>query len=317
MHTIDDDLDQDALGAAIESATAEVEQNELDGGSAAPGAATAAVGAPAPEPMFDPPQRWSNEAKEAWKALHGYPDSRAHIERVHQQISENQKWLTHQEQRRAELERSYQPINDLMTPYAREWAKQGMDPVSGLRQVMAYADALANDPQGTLLHLAQEYGIDLRAALEEQPYVDPATQQLQQQVQELRAHIASQSDHSRQSQQQALIQEIQAFESMADESGNPKHPYFRQVFNDMLTLSTMGRVTTPAEAYEMACRYNPDVQAHMAKSAQERANQDALRRAQTTTQRTQQALAVSGTAKGNGVKAPGAPSMDDFIAAQL
>ena len=71
------------------------------------------------------------------------------------------------------------------------------------------------------------------------------------------AHITNQGDQSRQSQQQALVREIQAFETEKDADGQLLRPYFGEVFQDMLTLAQLGHAKTPAQAYEMATRFNP------------------------------------------------------------
>ena len=133
---------------------------ELEVGSVEPGSAPAQ--AEPPLPPLEAPERWGKGAKESWQALHGYEGSRAHLEALRNQWGETQKYVTQQEQARAALERQYNPISELLSPYAQSWAQQGMSPDQGLRQIMSYAKALAENPQQTLLQLAEQYGVDLR-----------------------------------------------------------------------------------------------------------------------------------------------------------
>lgn len=62
---------------------------------------------------------------------------------------------------------------------------QGMDTVSGVRQLVSYAEQLARDPKGTIPQLAKLYGVDLGNLVAEQPYVDPQVAQLQSQLEQL------------------------------------------------------------------------------------------------------------------------------------
>lgn len=62
---------------------------------------------------------------------------------------------------------------------------QGMDTVSGVRQLVSYAEQLARDPKATIPQLAKLYGIDLQSLVAEQPYVDPQVAQLQSQLEQL------------------------------------------------------------------------------------------------------------------------------------
>lgn len=312
---------EDALNAAHTELGGESGADQAAGAAATPAAAGNATAgaqgaAPAPgagEQPFEPPARWPQAAKDAWKALHGYPDSRPHMQQMHDTWQQTQAYLTQQEQQRSRLERTLQPFNDLIEPYAQQWAQQGIDPVSGLRQVMSYADALAKDPQGTLLQLAQEYGVDLRAAMDEQPWVDPVVSQLQQQVQQLTAHITNQGDQSRQSQQQALVREIQAFETEKDADGQLLRPYFGEVFQDMLTLAQLGHAKTPAQAYEMATRFNPAIAQRIAADQQRAAEQAAIAKARQTTAATSKAVNASGITKGKGQPSRGTESLDDAL----
>lgn len=231
----------------------------------------AAAAPPAPTPELEPPVQWPQAAKDAWKALHGAPDARNHLQQVHGVLGQTQAYVTNIERQNAEYRRNFEPIAQVLAPAAQEWARQGMDVQTGVRQLMAWNDALTKDPQGALLQLAETLGVDLAQATSEQPYVDPMVAQVQQQLAQSRAEFQQfrlQAEQQQQQfQQQQLLSSVQAFEQETDAQGNPKHPHFREVFNDMLTLTTMGRASNPEEAYRMAVQLNPALQQQAAAAA--------------------------------------------------
>jgi hypothetical protein len=105
-------------------------------------------------------------------------------------------------------------------------------------------------------------------------------------------------------------QEISAFESAKDESGNPKHPFFRDVYNDLVVLIQMGRANSLSDAYELATRYHPAAMEAKTKAAEAKALQDAAR---ATTEAKQAPRNINGSARGN----PGAEKLSMREAMEL
>jgi hypothetical protein len=248
-------------------------------------------------PEFEAPHHWGQEAKEAWKALHGYKEGRSHLERVHKQWGQTQGYLTKVEQERAQLRKQFEPLNEFLQPYSQQWAAQGMDTLGGLRQIMAFRDGLERDPQATMLQIAKMYGVDLGKMIEDQPYVPPEVQQLQQEfarVQEAQRQTQMQLQQSQQQQyQQYVLGQVQAFETEKDASGNLKHPHFAEVVNDMAALKAMGRASDNEELYRLAVQLNPKLNAE----AVEAAKQAAIREAQAKNSSVAQTVAKNGVAK--------------------
>lgn len=193
-----------------------------------------------------------------------------------EQWRETQGYTTKRDQEFADFRKRFDPIQEIVAPYEQYWAQQGLAPAQGLKQIMSYAEALAEDPTSTLLQLAQMYGVDLQGAIAEQPYVDPQVQALQREIAELKQVTQSYGTQQQQAQQQRLMQEVQAFAEGRDEQGTPKAPYFDRVFDQMIGLARGGMATNIQDAYDMAVLLNKEIQAEIqAKHAQTEAAQKA------------------------------------------
>ena len=151
-----------------------------------------------------------------------------------------------------------------------------MSPETGVRQLLSYAEALARDPASVIPQLAQMYGVDLQSLVAEQPYVDPQVSALQQQLQYMQQAQTQQYQQVQQQQYHRLTEEIRAFETAADEQGNPKAPHFTRVWDSMLRLANGGLAKNIQEAYEKAVALDSELQAEI---AADRAKKDAATRA--------------------------------------
>lgn len=262
-------------------------------GGADPGDPAAAAQPPEPPlPEFEAPHYWDSGAKQAWKALHGYQEGRPHLEALYQQQRKTSEFIGRMQGDYDRYKRSNEPIQQFLTPYVQQWAQDGLDPVSGLRQIMSFRDGLLNDPQGTLLALADRFGVDLNQAHADQEYVDPRVQALERQLREFREEREAQTRTQSQSQQQAVYSAIQQFELAQNQDGSLKYPHFARpgVLEDMLHLYATGRAQNPESAYEMAVRFNPDLQAELTKQAE----QAAIAKAKAEQQAAEQLQARSG-----------------------
>lgn len=177
--------------------------------------------------------------------------------------------MTRKEQEYADYRKRLDPIYEVVKPYEQHWQMQGMDTVSGVRQLMTYAEALARDPASMIPKLAEMYGVDLQSLVAEQPYVDPMVQTLQQQLQQVQSQFQQHQQYAQQQQYARLNQEIQAFQTAVDEQGNPKAPHFDRVFDGMVQLARAGLATSIQEAYDKAVALNPEVQAEISAQQQQ------------------------------------------------
>lgn len=270
---------------------------------------------------YEAPVFWDAQTKDAWKALHGYTDGRAHLEALHKQWGKTQAYLTKKEQEASQYQRrlqtEYEPLNQFLSPYVQQWARQGLDPIGGLRAVMSWRDALESDPQGTIVQLAQELGIDLAQATAETPWVDPHVQQLQSELQQLKQAEQQRQQYQMQSQQQFLMQQVEAFRQATDGNGNPMHPHFEAVFDDMLAIAAARPGITPDKAYATAVALNPELSAQAQQQAAAAAEAQARAAANAQKSQVAQTVAKSGVAKAAPARGSATASMsiDDAVAA--
>lgn len=227
------------------------------------------------------------------------------------QYKESQGYITRQQQEHADYRKRLDPIYETIKPYEGYWAQQGMSPETGVRQLLSYAEALARDPASVIPQLAQMYGVDLQSLVAEQPYVDPQVSALQQQLQMMQQAQHQQVQQVQQQQYHRLTEEIRAFETAADEQGNPKAPHFTRVWDSMLRLANGGLAKNIQEAYEKAVALDSELQAEI---AADRAKKDAATRAAEA----KKALDASRGVRSKGTEgAPPVRSAREEFAAQL
>lgn len=311
---------QDTLAGAIETAMAQTQDGSTGAGENSQQQTAAgqsgAQGDPNQQPFGDQPPAgiappefqeieapafWKPGARDAWKALQAYREGAPHLKAIHEQWLETQKHFTQHQQQFSEFRRNFEPIGQFLQPYAQQWARDGMGPLEGLRQIMSWRDGLLQDPKGTILELARSLGVDLAQATEDQPWVDPVTQALQDRVNQAEAKLRQFEESGIQQQQQAVFAQVEAFKNQTDAQGNLLHPFLdQQVLNDMLHFYSTGRAKDPETAYRMAVQYSPEYQQHAAAEADRKAREQAAQQQQAA----QQAARIAG--KGPTAAVPGA-----------
>lgn len=277
----------------------------------APGAAPVPGAAPAAPTRHAAPARWHQDAKAAWDALYGMEGAQPHLDSLHQQWERVNAYLTQQQQERAQYERQWTPIAEVVEPFRMQWAQQGMTVDQGLRQLMGYAQALATNPAETLLGLAEMYGVDLQQQLEDRPYVDPVTQHALTRVQQLESRLAQQDELAQRAQHANLVSVVRDFSQAKNADGSLKHPYFEDegVFQDMLKAVAMGYAQDPETAYELVVNNRPDIRERIAAERKRAADQAAIQEAKKQSEAALKARGASGTMKGGSAGAGAAPSM--------
>lgn len=134
-----------------------------------------------------------------------------------------------------------------------------------------------------LKQIAQTHGIDMgtQANSPADQFADPALEQLQRELAEVKGLLAGQSQATQNSVISEASSQITAF------ANDPANKYFSDVRVSMGRLITSGESTSMKDAYERACWSNPQVRAAMelergqeaeAKSAKERADRAASAR---------------------------------------
>ena len=202
------------------------------------------------EEALEAPIHWSAQDREVFAKIP--KDGQEFLLRRHKEMEAD---YTRKTQEIAPVRRRQEALEEVLTPYRTEYQAQGMDDVAAIRRLFAIHDSLKQNPTQTVLWLAQNYGADLTQTEEE---LDPNVAALKQQIQQLQQEQHLSKTQAQQSQQQALVRQIQEFEQEKDENGL-KHPRFQEVYQDMVKLFESGMSSTLEDAYTKALRLRPDL----------------------------------------------------------
>jgi len=199
-----------------------------------------------------------------------------------------------------------------IAPYQQHLQKLGVDAPTAINALMRADVTLRTSDPATkaqyFAQLAREYGIDLAQVQNPQP-LDPQTQFLHQQLNELRQQQQLWQNQLQQQEQMRVQQELQQF-ATADR----KH--FDAVRNDMADLLETGKAKDLQEAYDMAVWMRPDVRQTLIEQQLADAQSKALAQAQAQRAKTA-AVSVKGSSPIGAGGQPVNGSLRDIIAAQL
>lgn len=222
-------------------------------------------------PPIDAPNSWKKEFKDSFSGI-----DRSVQEYILQREQDFERGIGEKGQELASFRQRVEQFDNALSPLVQNWQMQGLAPEQGLQSLVAWSQALQSNPQGTLLELAKQYNVNLEETLADQPYVDPAIQQYEQQIRDMQAQMESFQNQQSQAQQNAALQQLDAFEKATDAEGNLKHPWFNYsvtgqngeirypVVEDMSYLMQTGKCQDTYTAYETAVRLNPDIQSQLA-----------------------------------------------------
>ena len=244
-----------------------------------------------PEEVFQPPEHWSSDEKEAFQSL--TPEA--------QQILLNkEKQFQQGYQERAQ---AISDIEKALEPYKQNLAYMGVDEATAIRTLFATHQRIMSDPANGILQLAQQFGImdQLRqqfAPDTDDEFVDPEIKALRQQVQELQSNLGQFQTQTVQGQQQELLGQIESFKAQKDDKGNLVHPYFDKVRLQMAPLVQQGK--SMEEAYNEVVWTVPEYRdRHLKTVTAKRKNESSQERAQRVKKAKKAATANKTSGKSN------------------
>ncbi|UUX38879.1 hypothetical protein NTJ56_08770 [Burkholderia contaminans] len=178
-------------------------------------------------------------------------------------------------------------ITEVVSPYLPLIRSEGGTPEGAVRDLLqtAYVLRTAQPEQKIQLfrQLASQFGVDIQAAAQDAPRVDPHVHQLQQELAQVRGHLASQEQQQHQQVQGQAQQMIDAF------AADPKNEFYETVKPLMGQLLLGGQASTMQDAYDQACWAVPSVRSTLMqrqqaaeetkRAAEAKARADAKRRA--------------------------------------
>jgi hypothetical protein len=145
------------------------------------------------------------------------------------------------DQRSAQLQEYQQLEQMIIGPRREAWAANGANPASALNQLLALSDFAGTDPGQFVMWFADQHKLDLDALLDARDEAnasnggapDPHIAGLQQQIQQLQNTIGGFQNLTLQQQQAQNMRTVQTFIEEKDAGGQPAHPYFNEVADDI------------------------------------------------------------------------------------
>lgn len=204
-----------------------------------------------PAPKYSAPQGYSAKVKEQWAALP--EDVQAELVKREDDFH---KMVT---SRDGELNLGRE-MKEVINPYLPTIQAEGGTPVTAVRDLLNTAYVLRTGTPDQKLAIVksvcQQYGIPVEGVAQDQEYVDPTIQSLQQELAQLKQMANPEQLISRlqQEQERSTIQkEADAF------ARDPANKYFEKVKPFMAAFLGEGVARDYKEAYDMACNAHPEV----------------------------------------------------------
>lgn len=222
---------------------------------------------------------WSKKAKLAAKQLHSYEGADDALKTFYDEIqgkyNENKSGKKEFDTYRSRFSR----YENFLPQLEQTFALRGQDPVAGIQQLVSYQQMLQNDPdQGFALlaqqlrprdakalfqNLARQWGVDVSQVVQNQPWIDPAVQQLveplQQQNQQLMQYLQNQHQMQYQAASHQVGTSIKAFIEAKDENGDPKYPHYQRLEARMAQLVNTSGIRPLEELYNDAIWQDPEL----------------------------------------------------------
>ena len=158
-------------------------------------------------------------------------------------------------------------LDEVFAPYREAMARDGIDDVTAIKQLVAAHDYLQKDPINGINWLAQRYGIDLKQATEgvsgdaQNPELVSMKNRFAQLENKLNSTLSAQQNE----QQKATLTQVEQFAVEKDAQGNALRPHFDEVAKDIAVLIGVSRQQgdqlSLQDAYDRAIYANPQVRA--------------------------------------------------------
>ena len=258
------------------------------------------------EAVSTAPNTWKKESHDAWSKAD--PVIRAEVERreadFHRGIEQYRAAATYG-----------QTMERAMQPFAATIQSLGITPDKAVGELMAADHRLRSGDMQYFAQLATSYRFDHAKLAElfngqsqnEQQYIDPTIQALQDKVQRQESWIQNQSLMGQQQQEAALNSEIATF------AADPSHSHFESVKGHMSALLQAGQAKDLADAYEQAIYANPTTRGAVLQQQATAQREEAAKKAQAA----KQAASVNVRSRPSMPVSQPIGSMDDTIRATL
>ena len=227
------------------------------------------------------PERWPAEMKQVYNDLP--PEARKMM--MEQVYKPMQAQYTRTTQELAESRKAIEPMLEAMNQYRNDFERMGTNPVEAFRTQVAWAAHFARvGPQQGIADLQAAYGQAPATGQEDEPYLTPVERAMKAELGELKQQL----NQTSQGQQQYLEQQAQAQQNAyvngvrselnafcnEQKDGKPVHPHIEKVAPAIAGIIRGGLIRKTddygqpigikgqmKQAYDMACRLDPSINA--------------------------------------------------------
>lgn len=257
-------------------------------------------------PVSDP-QTQSTEAPQHWSAA-----DRTLFGKAPPEIQ--QRWIA----REAELQRGYdtkfqeiagfrrerEQLEEVLAPYQRDLELRGVSRPQFIQSLVGGHRYLQENPREALLWLAQTYGVDPKSLNPTQETPDPRYAQIEQRLNQVTTQFQGWTQAQQQAQHAEKLSRVQDFAERKGEDGQPAHPYFDEVSEDILRLMKATPGLDLEVAYHKALRMNDEVweKLQASKALMTQADKDRERKA--AVDKARRAAVGTETGQANGTAKP-------------
>lgn len=215
------------------------------------------------ETKIEPPISWEKEAKEEFKSL---------PVKVQQYVlrreQERDRAFQKKTEEVAQIKKSYQGLNQILTPEISSWRNLGLSPEEAIGRLIRAQKFLDSNPIEGIRKIAKSYNIDIDKLPEyaKSNNINPELQAVTSKVQQIEHMIQAERNQQAQAEKAALLREIELFEKEVDNEGNLVRPHYEQLQADMTPIVAALREAHPTasvaailhEAYNRALWANPE-----------------------------------------------------------
>ena len=294
----------DELGAAYDDMAAAPEES-----TEAPEVVSEVSSEPTEEPVVETaetttsaPDNWSDGDKATFSALSEMGEQgKAAQDFLLTRHKSMEGDYTRKSQENADAMRGYEPLQKAFEPYQAALQAQGMTPADKVGQWAQIEQNLNQNPTQTLQWLAQQHGVDLNTMEVEQSGVELTG--LRNELSELRNSITQREQADQQTRLNTVESQIQEFKDLQTEAGEPAHPYFEEVMDEIVALAgaerQAGREPELSALYDKAVWMNPTVRDKVMTSQREQEDKKRTDVARQKSAKAQHAASsISGTPDG-------------------
>lgn len=210
---------------------------------------------------IEPPARMKPEDQRLFHAL-----PRQAREMIASYSKEKDDRINRATQENAKIKKQYEGLEKVIAPRRAQFQRDNQTPEQVFHTLLELSDYAQKNPRDFIAWFAKENRLEPgeAAAPQQQRWVDPEMKKRDDEIAQLKQQLMGITGRFSQIDQSAHHTRVQqvngyldSFREAKDKDGQPTHPYFDEVEQDMALLLEHGRAPGLEEAYDMAVNANP------------------------------------------------------------